>query len=64
MAKSTNTAAATSTVMVLEKVCKSCVRFKSDVTNEEVSQNIYILNAAYEKLGKPKRINLNISSAD
>jgi len=53
-----------SVVMKQDKVCKSCVRFKADGDGaEQVASSLYVQNAAYEKLGKPKSIKVSIESA-
>jgi hypothetical protein len=49
--------------MVVEKECKSCVRFKAATpeANKLVS-TVYINNAALEQIGSPDKIELTISA--
>lgn len=50
--------------MFLDKVCKSCVRFKADQGDpayDNVGTAFYLQNAAFEALGKPKEIMVTVS---
>ena len=50
--------------MVVNKKCKSCVRFASKGgTAAEVCKTLYVQNEALVKLGNPERIKITIEAA-
>ena len=50
------------TVLSLTKKCKSCVRFDDASANPKVVTSFYLLNDAYEALGKPAEIELSVKA--
>ena len=51
-----------STILDLERECKSCVLYKSKNKDEKLTTSVYVLNEAYEKLGKPAKIQVSITA--
>lgn len=51
--------------MKIDKVCKSCVRCRAEgPEGETVAASIYVQNATYEALGKPKTFKVTVEAAD
>ncbi len=49
--------------MKIDKVCKSCVRCRAEgPEGETVSASIYVQNATYEALGKPKTFKITVEA--
>lgn len=44
------------TTLKMDKICKSCVRYRSIETEEIVTTSLYLQNEAYTKLGNPETI--------
>jgi hypothetical protein len=50
--------------MVVEKECKSCIRFKAaDSQAAKLITTVYVNNAALEQLGNPEKINVTVTVA-
>ncbi len=50
--------------MAIDKVCKSCVRCRAEgPESDTVSSSIYIQNAAWEALGRPKKFRITVEAA-
>lgn len=52
-----------STIMKTDKKCKPCVRFRSEDTQDKVATALYLMNPAYEALGKPDSIKVSVEAA-
>ncbi len=53
-----------STILEQDKVCKSCVRYRSPhASKDEVTTSLYLQNDAYEKLGSPKKIQVTVGKS-
>ena len=50
------------TTMTLTKECKKVARFDNPDEDNEVVDNFYLKNEAYDALGKPKEITITVST--
>jgi hypothetical protein len=49
--------------MKYDKKCKSCHRFVTTNQDEKVTTGLYLLNEAYDSLGKPEQIVVTVAAA-
>ena len=54
----------TSTVLEMDKECKSCVRFKSMSEEETTTNSIYVLNPGWQKIGKPTKVRVTVTAEE
>lgn len=47
------------TTLTEVKTCKSCIRYNAE--DDKVTIAFYLMNTSYDALGKPKRIQLEVS---
>ena len=50
-----------STKLTFSAQKKSCVLFRSEESNEQVTTSCYLQNSAFEDLGKPKTITVTVA---
>ena len=53
-----------STVLEMDKQCKSSARFRTGDSEETVTTNVYLLNEGWGKLGKPTKVRVTISAIE
>lgn len=63
--KKLNTEDHVQTTLVLQKTCKSCVRYSSEQGSDEpLMVTAYIINDAVKALGMPDKIDITVTAAD
>ncbi len=53
-----------STILEMNKKCKSSARFGSPDNDESVTTALYLLNDSHNKLGKPTKIKVSVSAVE